>query len=286
MYWGEFVFDDNNSNQNQNQNAKVNYRVKGSYLNHRDKIDLIARDNILDLLADNPCYGYRRVAIYFNWSDNRARRIMRKFNIYPKYKKPRYLVKKDDLQKPSQSDKIPNLLKPITENKKLLRPNQVWSADFTYLRFRSSFLYLSTIIDTYSKDILGYHISNRHNQDLVNTALNMAIRRNNYISPDIFHSDQGSEYTSYEYQKLLETNNIKISLSKKSSPWENGYQESFYGKFKFELGSTNRFKRVEDLIETVYKQIYYYNNQRIHTSIRDIPARFKQKYYDNLILKE
>jgi putative transposase len=205
---------------------------------------------------------------------------MRKFDIFPKYKKPRYLVKKDDLNKPDlQTTKnIQNLLKPIIIEKQLAKPNQAWSADFTYLNYNNSFLYLATVIDTFSKDIVGFEISNRHNTDLVTQALDMAIRR--FGVPDISHSDQGSEYTSYAYQELLSELGISISLSKKASPWENGYQESFYGKFKWELGSLNRFECVEFAVEAIYKQIYYYNHKRIHTTIRSIPVEFRNKYQE------
>ncbi len=199
---------------------------------------------------------------------------MRKFSIYPHYRKPKYLVKKCDLGRVELE--IPNLLKPIITEKQLTKPNQAWSADFTYLSYNNSFLYLATVIDTFSKEVVGFEISNRHNTALVTKALGMAIKR--FGAPSIFHSDQGSEYTSYDYQELLNDLGIGISLSKKASPWENGYQESFYGKFKFELGRLNRFKSVELAGEAIYKQIYYYNNKRIHTSIREMPANFRRKY--------
>ena len=239
----------------------------------RDKLDNTDKQKILSLLEDNPCYGHRRVAIQFGWSNNKARRIMRKFGIYPRYKRPRCLIKKNDLGRPEM--KVPNLLK-----FKPSKPNQAWSADFTYLRYGDSFLYLATVIDTFSKDIVGFEISNSHNQGLVTKALNMAVKR--FGIPDILHSDQGSEYTASDYQKLLLSLNIQISLSKKASPWENGYQESFYGKFKLELGRLNRYDKVESAISAICRQIYYYNHCRIHTSIKDTPHRFRQNYYKNL----
>lgn len=241
----------------------------------RDKLDNHHREQIQSLLQDNPCYGHRRVAIELAWSNNKARRIMRKFNLYPHYKKPRYLIKKNDLGKSEL--KTPNLLKSLNQ---LTRPNQAWSADFTYLTYNNSFLYLATIIDTFSKDIVGFEVSNRHNQNLITKALNMAVKK--YGIPNIFHSDQGSEYTAYDYQKLLSKLDIQISLSKKASPWENGYQESFYGKFKWELGKLNKYQNLELAISAIYRQIYYYNHCRIHTAIKDIPSRFRQNYYKGL----
>jgi transposase InsO family protein len=198
---------------------------------------------------------------------------MRKFMIYPKYKKPRLQFKSGDMGK--TPEQIPNLLKPILKENRLLSPNQVWSSDFTYLKYKSNFLYLATVIDSFSKDIVGFEINLRHTEELVSKALVMATRQAG--KSQIIHSDQGSEYRSYNYQNLLKYSNIQISMSKKSSPWENGFQESFYGKFKQELGSLNQYESMEKAIEAIYRQIYYYNHQRIHTTIRDIPVNFRRK---------
>lgn len=102
--------------------------------------------------------------------------------------------------------------------------------------------------------------------------------------PSIFHSDQGSEYRSIEYQNLLIQNQIKASNSKKSSPWENGIQESFYGKFKHEL-KLYRVSYCQSYMEAynlIVNQIDYYNNRRIHTTIENIPANFYANYIAKL----
>ncbi|NJK71188.1 MAG: transposase [Thermales bacterium] len=91
------------------------------------------------------------------------------------------------------------------------------------------------------------------------------------------HSDQDSEYTASQYQEYLQTQNIICSMSTKASPWENRYQESFYGKFKQELGNLNQYNNQIKAIEAVILQLHYYNNHRIHTTIKDIPAIFRQK---------
>lgn len=201
---------------------------------------------------------------------------MRKYNIYPKYKQPRYLVKKHDLGRVESKNQ--NQLKLLIQEIGITKPNQSWSTDFTYIRYKSSFLYLATVIDTYTKEIVGFHISRNHTTNLTLKALNKAIT--NYGLPEIHHSDQGTEYNSYIYQEYLQQNGIICSMSKKSSPWENGYQESFYGKFKFELGSLNQFQTEIEAIEAIYLQLHYYNNKRIHTVIKDIPANFRRKYFD------
>lgn len=239
----------------------------------KDDLDKTLALQIIKLLDDNPFYGYRRVAIYFNWSNNKARRLMRKYRIFPRYRKPKFLIKKDDLNKaPSVYQ---NYLKVVCKETGLIKPNQAWSTDFTYLKYHCSFLYLATVIDTYTKEIVGYSISQTHTLELVQKALTSAVTK--YQAPEIHHSDQGSEYQSYDYQVLLKQYNIQISMSKKASPWENGYQESFYGKFKDELGNLNQYQTQIEAVEAIILQIYYYNNKRIHTSIRDIPVLFRQK---------
>lgn len=171
--------------------------------------------------------------------------------------------------------KIPNLIKELEINK----PNQVWCADFTYLKFQGLWYYLATVIDAYTKEIVGFHLSTSHQTELVIQALETAIRT--YQTPEINHSDQGSEYRSFQYQELLKANNIKPSNSAKSSPWQNGFQESFYGKFKqeLELNKLPKTSTFADIYNYIANQIDYYNNYRIHTTICNIPSKFRTLYF-------
>lgn len=93
--------------------------------------------------------------------------------------------------------------------------------------------------------------------------------------PEILHSDQGSEYTSYLVLNFLAEHGIIPSMSKKWSPWENGWQESYYGKFKLELDHPHTYETIEALIEAIHHRIYYYNYERIHTKHRMPPKKFK-----------
>jgi len=77
---------------------------------------------------------------------------------------------------------------------------------------------------------------------------------------------------------ILKDFNINQSISKKSSPWQNGYQESFFGNWKVDIGDANRFKSLGELTAEIYKSIYYYNNQRIHTSLKMSPQKFKERF--------
>ena len=158
-------------------------------------------------------------------------------------------------------------------------PSQIWASDFTYLPyFNRKFLYLATIIDCFTKEILGWSLSAKHDAILIENALIDALAKKGRKNPIIFHSDQGSEYRSGNLAKILKANKIKHSMSAKSSPWENGMQESFYGKFKLELGHPRCYENMGELIEAIAHQIYYYNNKRIHTAIKCQPATFYQRF--------
>lgn len=207
---------------------------------------------------------------------------MQKFNIQAKQRKKRF-VKNDD--KNFEALNIPNLIKEVKAN----HPNQILASDFTYFNFKWYQFYLWTVIDQFTKQIISSQVSFKHNKEFVIQTVTWAINNLNkwnninYINNNnkyqiIIHSDQWSEYRSYDYQKLLNKNNIQISMSKKSSPWENWYQESFYWKFKQELWSLNRFNSIEEAIEAIYRQIYYYNNDRIHTALKMSPNKFAEMY--------
>jgi transposase InsO family protein len=155
-------------------------------------------------------------------------------------------------------------------------PSQIWASDFTYLPyFNNKFIYLATIIDCFNKEITGLSLSSKHNSELIKNALTDALSKRK--KPKILHSDQGSEYKSDNFTKVLKSNKIKQSMSKKSSPWQNGMQESFYGKFKLELGHPKCYETLGELAEAVAHQIYYYNNKRIHSAIKGPPVVFYQR---------
>lgn len=243
------------------------------YASVLEEKDEEARREIQAVHDQHPHYGHKRVALELGWNKKRALRLMSKFDLHPirRKKKP---DKPDDQGNPSSL--VGNIAKTLCP----IRPNALWVGDFTYLPLRDDFIYLATVLDMYTREILGWHIGLNHTTSLVIEAFLDAAARTN-STPAIFHSDQGSEYISGDYEKLLETLNIKPSHSKKSSPWENGYQESFYGNFKFELGSTNQYQELGELCEAIHRQINYYNTSRIHTSIKTQPATFRQHYEAN-----
>lgn len=241
------------------------------YYEYKQEVkDLKTKKEIDKVLAKHKDYGHRRIAIDMKLNKKKILRVMKKYKIEPLKLKNKKPIKKDDLNKPHSG------IENIIQNTCPIKPNVVWSSDFTYIKYKGSFLYLCTVIDTYTREIIGVQISSNHNANLVLDALIRAVFRRRGV-PIYLHSDQGSEYISSKYINLIKANGIIFSNSNKSSPWENGHQESFFAHFKEEFGETERFKLKEELVEALYRQIYYYNNERIHTSLKTQPVSYFKK---------
>jgi len=238
------------------------YKPKRPPADEKDKSDIMA------VMSENPAYGSRRVGIALGWSRKKAQRLMGKFSLKPKIRRGFRLVKLDDLGRPET--RVENILKILCP----IRPHIVWAGDFTYFGFGDRFWYLATVIDVRTREILGWHLANHHTTALIAEAFKDATRRTK-ASPRYFHSDQGSEYVSGAYESLLAEYGTQPSHSKKSSPWQNGHQESFYANFKLELGDIRGFQDVGELIEAVARQIAYYNHKRIHLALRMPPVQFR-----------
>ena len=234
---------------------------------------MIARDHevrhqIESVLTGNPEYGHKRIAMDLRLNKKRILRVMKKFGIKPRRRKIKRPPKPNDVgQVESTFPNISKLWCPI-------RPGVLWASDFTYIYFQGRFIYLATIIDVYTREVVGYHISRHHSKTLVISALEDALSRNK--APLWIHSDQGSEYRSQTYISRCRQAEIKISMSDKGSPWQNPHQESFYDKFKITLGFLDRFENLGELVAGIHEALYYYNNKRIHTALKMPPVRFRE----------
>ena len=250
----------------------LNLSRKSLYLhtNLQQNKDEILKDQILSVLELNPSYGHRRIAMALGLGKKRIRRVMKIYNIKPYKRKARWF-KKRDFGNPDSG--YPNLIKGICP----IKPNIVFVGDFTRLSWNGKVIYLATFMDQYSREIVGWSISTKHTYELISEAFFDALR--SFGKPQIIHTDQGSEYKSKEYVKLISELKVQISMSKKGSPWENGYQESFYNNFKTDLGlEFERFVTVGELVEAIHQTINYYNTKRIHTTLKMPPKKFNQRY--------
>lgn len=235
------------------------------YQSRKKAEDESLKQEIAEVMDSNPAYGYRRVAIELSRNGKKILRVMRNNGLKPRICRRKWGKKRDIGLPPAHYN---NHLKNLDVNEH----NIAWTADFTYIRHKDHFIYLATVMDVHGQEIIGSAVSNRHNRFLVKAAALDAIRQRGVL-PQYFHSDQGSEYQSEEHADFLAKLGVVVSMSKKGSPWENGCQESFYSHFKLELQNTSRFETEGELLENIYRQIYYYNNVRIKTKLRMPPSK-------------
>lgn len=153
--------------------------------------------------------------------------------------------------------------------------NHIWVTDFTRIPFENKIVYVATVLDLFTRKIVGLSVYTTHAVQLVLSAFMNAIH--SHPRPMIFHSDNGSEYNSDVFVQALETVGVSISRSAPGCPWENGYQESFYSQFKVDLGDPGRFKTLAELVLAIYQTIWQYNHTRIHSALRMSPVQFARK---------
>lgn len=236
------------------------------YKQKKPEEDWKLKCKIEEVLREHPSYGSPRIAIALKRNHKPIERVMKLFGIkaYRRRGKKWKKVKKIKVI-------YPNLL--LTTYPQY--ENHIWVSDFTYIPFQGRFVYVATVEDLFTRKIVGMAVYTTHATQLVVSALMSAIHSN--TRPLIFHSDNGSEYDSDVFIQALETVGIQISRSAPGCPWENGYQESFYDKFKIDLGDPSRFKSLGELVCEIYHRIYVYNNQRIHTALKMSPVQFALK---------
>lgn len=212
-------------------------------------------------------YGSRRLAWHLKLNRKKVRRVMRLFGIKP-YRRRSWKAKKKAIK-----IEYPNLL---LTNMPLWKCH-IWAADFTEIWWQGKKLYVATVIDLFTREIMGLAVSRNKGVQLTAAALWDALLHN--PRPMIFHSDNGSEYRAVAFVEILKNLNILISRSASGCPWENGYQESFYDKWKVDFGDPNCSKTFGELVTEIYRSIWIYNNERIHGSLRMVPVEFAQKSF-------
>lgn len=184
----------------------------------------------------------------------RVRRLMQTMGIQGLYPK-----KKTTL--PNKEHKIyPYLLK----NYEIKRPNEVWSADITYIPMRKGFMYLVAIIDWYSRFIISWELSNTLESSFCIESLEKALKLG---TPIIFNTDQGVQFTSNDFITILLNSNIMISMDGKGRYLDNIFIERYWRTLKQEEIYRNAYESVPELYDRLQKYFYYYNNERPHQSL-------------------
>lgn len=214
-------------------------------------------------------YGYRRVAKHLHRQGKRVnhKRVLRLMRKNGLTKKPRRrFVRTTDSRHGYRV--YPNLIKGMD----VVRPNQVWVSDITYVRLPSEFVYLAAILDKYSRKAVGYALSANVDSLLTLEALEMAIADRNPTLGCIHHSDRGVQYASDDYIARLEQCRFRISMSRKANPYDNAEIESFFKTLKCEEVYLWEYRTLEDArirIESFIEAVY--NKKRLHSSLGYVP---------------
>lgn len=228
----------------------------------------------------HPFYGVYRLALHLSWNAKKARRIRTLAGVvvpHPTKKQRSKRRTAPEIQAPL------NILQRYAKFRNELRPQDgmdyhdmvdahAWAQDFTYLWFAGSMHYLAVVLDLKTRQVAGWKLGLRHSSELTHEALLDALSK--HPVPAILHSDQGSEYLSYKHQLTCQRMEIQLSCSNKSSPWQNGFMERWFGGFKREMGSLGQYKDLAQLHEAIAIHIHYYNTKRIHTALDMSPAAY------------
>lgn len=234
------------------------------YVSLKDQKDWLLKVQIEALLREHPDYGSRSVSDHLKLNRKGIQRVMQKYGLKPhrRGKKKKWRKKKE------ASVTYANLLLTTTPSYR----GHVWAADFTEVWYQGRWVYIATVIDLYTREIVGLHVSLRKGAPLTIAALGNALLHHG--KPEIFHSDNGKEYEAKSFISILTEFGVAVSRSHPGCPWENGYQESYYGKFKIQLGDPNRFRTLGELVAEIYRVVWVYNNTRVHSAHGMSPKAF------------
>ena len=189
-------------------------------------------------------------------------RIMKKYNLAPEH----YRKSKQKHKNKRIEDNVkPDLVKRQFDVKEL---NKIWTTDITYLIYKDKRAYLSTILDLYDRKVVAYQISKRNDIKLVIDTLNKAIDKRKDVYGLILHSDQGFQYTSYEYKAICESKGIQISMSRKGTPIDDSPMESFHSILKKETLYNNNITSLQEYIQLVEEWILFYNTTRLKSKVK------------------
>lgn len=175
----------------------------------------------------------------------------------------------------------PNLLGRAFER---TAPNQAWVGDITYVRTDEGWLYLATLLDLYSRKVVGWSMSDKIDRHLVLGALEMAALTRRPGAGLIHHTDRGSQYASADYRQALDRHGMIASMSRKGNCWDNAVAESFFSTLKTELSGA--YKARQDARRAIFEYIeVFYNRKRRHSSLGYLtPSEFEDRFYSEVPL--
>jgi putative transposase len=226
-------------------------------------LDLMNR--IDRIYTAHPFYGSRRIETCLERELDRpvsrklVQRLMRLMGIQAIYPKPRTTM-------PHPEHKVyPYLLRELA----ILRPNQVWSTDITYVGLSTGFIYVTAVIDWFTRYVLAWGVSNTMDVDFCLDVLDRALDHGT-SHPDIFNTDQGSQYTSCRFTGLLEEYGIRVSMDGRGRALDNVFVERLWRSYKYEEVYLNEYNTVLDAVTGCDNYFPFYNSERPHQSLNNL----------------
>jgi putative transposase len=201
-----------------------------------------------------PCYGSRKMAEVFGISRSRAQRLMRLMGLEAIYPKPRL----------SRNDAEHRIYPYLLRNLAIVRPDQVWSSDITYVPMPHGWMYLTVVMDWYSRYVLSWRLSNTLDGGFCLEALDDALGR---ARPEIFNSDQGSQFTAEAFRGRLETAGVAISMDGRGRAIDNVFVERLWRSVKYEEVYLKDYVTAWDAEEGLDGYFRFYCHERIHQAL-------------------
>lgn len=254
---------------------RASYYHKPSREEKQQVRDMELRQWIEEIHVDLPGYGYRRIRQHLlnkgiRVNSKRIKRVMKTYSLFSCIKK---------LMRPRGKAAgvklfFPNLVRGL----KINGPNQVWATDLTYIKLVTEYVYVSAIIDVYTRKIIGWAISRDLSHKFCLQALDIAVKREKPPLGIIHHSDRDVQYACIDYVNYLHKNNFKISQSRIATPEDNAFIESFFKTMKKEEVYFKDYKTMSDVIKNLPKFIdEIYNKKRLHSSLGyKTPEKFEE----------
>ncbi|EOF5965615.1 IS3 family transposase, partial [Salmonella enterica] len=248
----------------------------------RHQADLRLAGQIKQFWLESGCvYGYRKIHLDLRDSGqqcgvNRVWRLMKRVGIKAQvgYRSPRARKGEASIVSPNRLQRQFN---PDA-------PDERWVTDITYIRTHEGWLYLAVVVDLFSRKIIGWSMQSRMTKDIVLNALLMAVWRRNPQKQVLVHSDQGSQYTSHEWQSFLKSHGLEGSMSRRGNCHDNAVAESFFQLLKRERIKKKIYGTREEARSDIFDYIeMFYNSKRRHGSSDQMsPTEYENQYYQRL----
>lgn len=224
--------------------------------------DSIIKEELLTMYLETPFYGNPRMTkklkkMGYNVNHKRVHRLRSELGLKTIYPRPKF----NTSESCKEHKKYPYLLK----NLKIDHANQVWATDITYTAVNGHRAFVIAILELYSRKVLSYQVVNTMDVEHCIEALELALKK--YGPPDIFNSDQGSQFTSTAFTDVLKKHNIKISMDGKGRCLDNAKMERFWWSLKYEDIKIKEYVSLPQLRYGVQQYVNFYNHKRLHSAL-------------------